>query len=225
MTISRHRSEPASAPIHLEPQLDHLVYATPDLATTVARFEQETGVLPAPGGRHLGRGTRNHLVGLGPRCYLEIIGPDLENPVAAGVGLPFGLDALTAASLLTWAVRSHDIDAAAGVSAEAGADLGPALPMSRRTPAGHELHWRLASTVPLPFDGITPFLIDWGSTRHPASDPEVPRLGLLQFGVTHPEVVAVQRVFDALGIRVDLGAGATGLRAVLQTPKGQVLLD
>jgi hypothetical protein len=45
--------------------LDHLVLATPDLAATVAHFTERTGVEPAPGGAHVGLGTRNHLVSLG----------------------------------------------------------------------------------------------------------------------------------------------------------------
>ncbi|MET3804891.1 hypothetical protein ABIB25_001887 [Nakamurella sp. UYEF19] len=209
----------------IEPRLDHLVYATPDLASTVALFQEDTGVSPAAGGRHLGRGTRNYLVGLGPRRYLEIIGPDLENPVAPEVGIPFGIRQLVAPALVTWAVRPDDIEVAAEASKKAGADFGRARPMSRRTPAGDLLTWRLASTVPLPLDGVVPFLIDWGTTRHPASDAGIPQLGLLEFALTHPETAAVQAVLDALDVRVALRQGAVGLRAVLETPRGQLVLD
>lgn len=145
--------------------LDHLVYAVPDLAAAVPAFTAATGVEPAPGGRHLGRGTRNYLVGLGPTAYLEIIGPDLEHPADAGVQVPFGLDALTTPRLVTWAVHPVDITTAVAAAAAAGADLGPILPMSRRTPAGDLLEWRLTAPDLAPFDGVTPFLIDWGTPR------------------------------------------------------------
>jgi hypothetical protein len=47
--------------------IDHLVYATPDLASAVADIESRFGVAPTPGGAHLGLGTFNALLGLGPR--------------------------------------------------------------------------------------------------------------------------------------------------------------
>jgi hypothetical protein len=208
----------------IEPSLDHLVYAVPDLAAAVDDFQSRTGLLPAPGGRHLGLGTRNFLVGLGPTSYLEIIGPDLEHPVAVGTSMPFGLEQLIEPRLLTWAVHPPDIDLAGRASAAAGADLGPPAAMSRLTPSGQLLEWELASVVPLPFGGVTPFLIDWGRTVHPASDPAMPRAVLLEFAGSHPDPAAVRTVLDALGVSLPIRVGPTGLSAVLQTDRGQVQL-
>lgn len=204
----------------VEPSLDHLVYATPDLDATVREFTAATGVEPAEGGRHLGRGTRNVLVGFGASGYLEIIGPDPEHPASP---MLFGLDGLDRPRLVTWAVHPPDIAAAAAASAAAGADPGPIASMSRRTPAGEVLEWRLAAPDPDPFDGVAPFLIDWGATEHPAA--ALPRLGLRGLRATHPDPAAVTAVLDALGLRLDVAAGPPGLAAVLDTPRGPVVLS
>ena len=206
----------------VEPLLDHLVYAVPDLAAAVDRWHEQTGLLPAAGGRHLGLGTRNYLVRLGPTAYLEIIGIDVEHPPGPGAPVPFGVDRIDAPQLLTWAVHPPDIDEALAAYAGAGAELGPARAMSRRTPSGEVLQWRLATTVPLPFGGVVPFLIDWGSATHPASDPALPTAHLVALSAAHPDPPAVQRVLSAAGLALDVTAGPVGLVATLDTPRGLV---
>jgi hypothetical protein len=208
-----------------DPLLDHLVYAVPDLEAAEARFTTAAGIIPAQGGRHLGRGTRNLLVGLTSTSYLEIIGPDLEHPADPDATVPFGIDTLTAPRLVTWAVHPPDIEAAAAASAAAGADLGGIWPLSRRTPDGTLLEWRLASPYPAPFAGVTPFLIDWGTTAHPASAPDLPAVALRGLRATHPDPDAVTRVLDAIGVRLTVAPGQPGLAAVIDTPRGPVVLS
>ena len=81
--------------------IDHLVYATPDLAAAVADIEERFGVAPTPGGAHVGLGTFNALLGLGGRTYLEIVGPDPAQPEPVNPR-PFGIDDLTEPSLVAW---------------------------------------------------------------------------------------------------------------------------
>ncbi len=206
----------------VEPSLDHLVYAVPDLDAAARAFAAATGVEPAQGGRHLGRGTRNVLVGFGDTSYLEIIGPDPDHPADPGAPVPFGVAASSRARLVTWAVHPADIAAAAAASAAAGADLGEIGPMSRRTPAGELLEWRLAAAHPGPLDGVVPFLIDWGATPHPAR--ALPRLTLRGLRADHPDPDAVTAVLDAVGVRLAVDAGPPGLAALLDGPGGRVVL-
>lgn len=208
-----------------DPALDHLVHAVPDLAEARAAFETATGVVPAEGGRHPGRGTRNLLVGLGATSYLEIIGPDPERPADPGVTVPFGLDELTAPRLVTWAVHPDHPDTAAAASAAAGADHGPLRPMSRHTPDGVLLAWRLATVHPAPFDGVVPFLIDWGATPHPATAPGLPALSLRGLRATHPDPGGVGAVLDAVGVRLAVEQGPPGLAALIEGPHGLLVLS
>ena len=207
----------------VEPTLDHLVYAVADLESAIAAFTALTGVTPAVGGRHLGKGTRNYLVGLGPTAYLEIIGPDPEHPAEPGVPSPFGADQVVGSKLLTWSIHPEDPDRMVEQARNAGADLGELVSMSRKTESGDVLSWRLASVLPLPADGVVPFIIDWGSTPHPAASG-LPQLELVSLTATHPEAADVARIVEAMHLTLSLTTGTAGLQVVLGTPNGRVTL-
>ena len=201
---------------------DHLVYATPDLEATVAALAAATGVRAAPGGRHEGLGTRNALVGLsGTGGYLEVVGPDPDdagpNPVTV-----FGIDSLTRPQLVTWAARVDGIDDAVGQARAAGYDAGEVLAMTRRRPDGVELAWRLC----LPtggFDGIVPFLIDWGDTPHPSVG--LPALHLSEWRAEHPAPHEVGAALAAVDAKLDLTPSAEArLYAVVEGPAGRYRL-
>ncbi|MEV6832797.1 VOC family protein [Amycolatopsis sp. NPDC051102] len=198
--------------------LDHLVYAGPDLAEAVARVTALTGVTPAPGGRHVGLGTANHLADLGAGMYLEVIGPDPEQP-APGVPRPFGIDELTEPALVAWAVRTPDIDATIAADRTHGFDPGDATEMSRETGDGETLRWRL--TPPSAPGTLHPFLIDWGATPHPTTRG-LPSIPLLMVTATHPDPASVHAATDALGLEFLVRrANKAGLTAALRTPDGR----
>lgn len=208
----------------VEVELDHLVLATPTLSATVEDFHARTGVRPHPGGRHLGVGTRNYLVGLGSGHYLEIVGPDEERAADRPAVMPFGIDELTGSRLATWSVRQSDLDAATRAALSAGADLGPVRSMTRRAHDGTVLQWRVAYPVPAPFDGVVPFVIDWGSSPHPAAAAELPQVRLVEVRGSHPQPAAVRRVLEALRVGLRLTEGPAGLEADVETPRGLITL-
>src|SRR5262245_8798861 len=85
--------------------VDHLVYATPDLKASIDALEKRLGVRATPGGQHPGRGTRNALIALSSTSYIEIIGPDPEQP-KPDLPRQFGIDTLAEGRLVTWAAKS-----------------------------------------------------------------------------------------------------------------------
>ncbi|MFE0381894.1 VOC family protein [Streptomyces inhibens] len=210
--------------------LDHLVYATPDLERTVAEVAELTGVRPVRGGSHPGRGTRNHLLGLGGGAYFEIIGPDPEQPAPDGPRW-FGIDALTGPRLVTWAVRVTGIAGRVAAARARGYDPGDPVAMARRTPDGGRIAWRLTppgageGLGPLSPVSLAPFLLDWGATPHP-SGSGLPVLPLVSLGATHPDPGAARAEWAALGVRWPgepvAGGPAAQLTAVLEGRHGRV---
>ncbi|MDQ1082101.1 MULTISPECIES: VOC family protein [Microbacterium] len=189
--------------------LDHVVIAGPDLADLVEWFADRTGVVAAPGGAHP-TGTANALVALtvdgrrGPQ-YVELIGPD---PARAEAALPrtFGIDALSVPVVQAYAVHPHDIDATVATARAAGYDPGDVQPLSRRTPAGTLLEWRLTRGEHQRLD--VPFLIDWGTTPQPGVS-DIPSIELVSFVRTEPDPEPLRATSSALG----LGDGVAEVRS------------
>ena len=204
-------------------ELDHLVYATPDVDATVADLEEKLGVRAATGGRHVGRGTRNALIGLSEFSYFEIIGADPTQPDAPRP-LWFGIDTLSAPRLVTWAIQLGDVERVMGDAARAGVILGTLAHGSRQSADGSTLRWRLTNPDVMLDDGLVPFLIDWGSSRHPAAS--APRgVTLRSLRGEHPEPDRVSRHLAAVGASLPVvRAARPALVAVLVGRRGEVEL-
>jgi hypothetical protein len=203
--------------------LDHLVFATPDLAGTVADFTRRTGVAPAPGGAHVGFGTRNYLVSLGGSSYLEIVGPDPEQPRPSGAR-PFDVDELASARTVTWAISPPDLDAAVATARARGYDPGRVHPMSRRRPDGTLLEWRLTDGDTAHPSGLVPFLIDWGSTLHPSASG-LPVTPLLELRASAPDPDEIRPLLSAVDAELALTEGPVGLTFTVDTPRGPVTFE
>lgn len=204
-------------------KVDHLVYATPNLAAGIEQVERLLGVKAIPGGQHPGGGTRNALIGLGDGIYLEIIGPDLSQP-KPDRARRFGIDELRAPRLVTWASKGTDLEGIVKDAKSHGLDLGQVQFGSRRRPDGVLLAWRLTVSLELSAGGIIPFFIDWGETPHPAST--LPKgCTIVALRAEHPDANRVQAGLSALGLnlRVDKGSAPT-LIASIRTPHGDVEL-
>ncbi|HLI13934.1 MAG TPA: VOC family protein [Alphaproteobacteria bacterium] len=202
--------------------IDHLIWACPDLAAGSAILEGLIGTTPAAGGSHPGGGTRNALIGLGKRCYLEIIAPD---PAQDPAGTPAEwMGRLARPGLVSWALAACDLGALAARLAVLSIHTKGVVAMSRRNPDGTLLRWEVLRLAGHAFGPVVPFFIDWLETPHPAA--ALPAAGALRrLEIRHPQAEALRRLFVALSLDVPVASGTLpALAAVLETPRGKVPL-
>lgn len=204
---------------------DHLLFGIADLDKGIAWVERATGVKAVIGGSHPGVGTRNALVALGDRRYLEIIAPD---PAQTTYASQFDVRKLAEPRLITWAAATTDIAALAAKARDAGQQTFGPRDGSRARPDGKLLKWRsLGVQSKLGVDGVEPipFFIEWAADSvHPSQDsPQGCRL--LSMELEHPDPAAVRKMLGNLGIAIEVKQAASGrLKAMLDTPKGKVTL-
>ncbi|ALC04707.1 hypothetical protein CDES_01135 [Corynebacterium deserti GIMN1.010] len=191
--------------------IDHIVIAATDLNDLVTRFTQLTGVEPIPGGRH-DFGTANALVPMSTPegSYLELIGPDPEADAVTEDNFAIASTSTKNPRVAGWCIRPEDLGKLAqqrGTRTEA---------MSRHTPEGTTLSWRLI----VPERGVdyapVPFAIDWEDSPHPSKIAE-PKAGIHSLKVQGAESFEVE-------FPVEFAEGEPYLELVLDTPKGQVNL-
>ncbi len=200
--------------------LDHLLWAVPDLDAGTAAMAALTSVEPARGGSHPGFGTRNSLLSLGD-AYLEIIAPDPAQPPG-----PWSepIVALPRPGLQTFAVRTRDLPALAAAATGAGLAVAEPVAMSRTRPDGTRLAWTILTLAHPIYGRAVPFAIDWQDSPHP-SGTTPGGCALRDFAVLHPDPGPLRAIYAALGVAVPVrGATVPGFTALLDTPRGEVVL-
>ncbi len=202
-------------------RVDHLILGVSDLQEGIQAVEKQTGVRPVRGGRHPGGGTRNALISLGERHYLEILAPDPEQEPG---DRSLELKALKAPKLIGWAASSRAIEAEAERLRAAGHSVQGPSAGSRERPDGGLLKWRTVSIADAPSD-LVPFVIQWHpDSVHPSEDsPQGCRLKTLI--LRHPKPSLVGPILKDMDLRVSLSHGfEEGLEAYIETPKGSFKL-
>jgi hypothetical protein len=185
--------------------IDHLMWGAPDLAQGMAEAQKLFGVEPAAGGAHPGLGTRNALLGLGDRVYLEIIAPDPDQNLHGTLGER--LQKLDRCALVTWAVGCGNLSRLAENSVALGMSVRGPVRTQRRTPSDDVLEWELLFLGGHEFPSLIPFFIDWLDTPHPAT--RNPSGGqFLELVLRSPRHVELAAVVKDLGIAVRVEAAA-----------------
>jgi hypothetical protein len=203
-------------------ELDHLLWASPDLDRGTRLFEELTGVVPARGGSHPGFGTRNSLVSLGSGSYFEIISPDPEQSLDDNRG--GRIAAMPRPGLLTFALRAADLGMVRRAAEASGLSVDNPIAMSRTRPDGVKLAWSVLYPRDPALGEAVPLVIDWGNSPHPSgTTPSGCRLH--SFAALQPDPEPLRRVYGALGVPVDVKRAPTpAFFAVLDTPRGEVVL-
>lgn len=202
--------------------IDHLVWAAPDLEGGKRAIAALTGAEATDGGVHPGGGTKNALLSLGERCYLEIIAPD---PRQDARGTPAEwIGKLEAPGLATWTVRAKGLAALLPTLAKLSIRNTGVLAMSRKTPEGNLLSWEVLRLVGHGLGPAVPFFIDWLASAHPCERlAQQCRFEALE--IAHPRAEALRRLFEALELEARVVAGKdVSLSAKLTGPKGSVTL-
>jgi hypothetical protein len=202
--------------------LDHIILGCNDLDRGIELVHESTGVRAAIGGVHPGRGTRNALLSLGERRYLEIIAPD---PAQHEIAHFPQIREMTEPRLIGWAVHPPDIAATAKQLREnkiafQGPDDG-----SRKRPDGSMLTWK---TVNLADDrhGLLPFFIEWSADSvHPSKDaPARCRLEYFEILSADPDELTATLKRIGLGFPVQRSDKAR-LHALISGPMGDLKLS
>jgi len=200
--------------------LDHILLGCTDLTTGIDFVEKRTGVRAVFGGVHPGRGTRNALLSLGEKHYLEIIAPD---PLQSDAPDRYDLAKLIEPRLVGWAAHPGDLDQFATRLRDAGLAFDGPNPGSRKRPDGRLLQWK---TLNLKDNrgGLLPFFIEWSAdTVHPSADaPSGCKID--HFSLATPADSELRRISVTLGLGVSVSyAEQPQVRARIEGPGGKVL--
>jgi hypothetical protein len=204
--------------------LDHILLGSSDLDRGIGFLEERTGVRAAIGGVHPGRGTRNALLSLGGRRYLEIIAPDPAQDQVPDFAAPLAnmLKALTTPRLVGWAAHPGDVEALARKLRESGIAIDGPRAGSRARPDGQVLKWKTVSLHD-DHDGVLPFFIEWDTgSAHPSTDAPA-GCRLESFMIADPDPAGLRKSCEQLGLDVPIErAEKPELRARIIGPKGKV---
>jgi len=207
----------------LTESVDHLIVTAPDLETGSRWVRDLLGVSPVPGGQHPHWGTHNALLGLGENTYLEVLAPDPSLPAPERGRWLHDL-CQRGPGLATWAMQTTDIATDAQRIKDLGIPLGAIQSGSREQADGTMLSWQLTDPYALPYSGVFPFLIDWGTTPHPGTRlAQVATLASIE--LVHPAAITLRDHFHHLKLEGEIFRGKQAtMTAIVNRNKQQIVI-
>jgi len=204
--------------------LDHIVYAVPNLEAAVEAFEKMSGVRPMIGGRHLTKGTKNAVVNLGNRAYLEIIAIDEDNENVTS-NRWMGVDLINKPKVTRWSLKSENLQEDSQVLSNYRSEMGVISGGQRQTTSGDLLSWEMILPLASPEVELVPFMTDWSSSSvHPTeSMPDICRF--LGFEFEHIEPKSLSKTMNELGLDLAIKKSENiSIKVKIDTPNGIITI-
>ena len=202
--------------------IDHLVYSVPNLEKAIIDFENLTGIRPTFGGYHTTRGTKNAVVNLENKCYLEILAIDEENK---NVSAPrwMGVDFIDNAQMTRFALKSDDLRNDSVILQKYNPQMGEINGGQRKTSNGKMLTWEMILPLAAPAVDIVPFMTDWRKSEVHPTDSMTEECTFIGFKFTHPNPEIIIAVLNGLGMNAEVSKGEkVEIKAIINSPKGIV---
>ena len=206
-------------------ELDHIVWAVPDLDESMDIFYQKTGITPQFGGYHDSQGTKNALVRLGPKSYLELLAPDHKSSISKNRWM--GIDLLTVPRITRIAFSTTYIKEKASILNAYNPNLGLITDGHRKTPSGMTINWKMTVPYHSTLIDLAPFFIDWSrSSMHPCQSLTEQPIEIKRIKMTSQHAQNLQKLYSDLDIKGDhIHTGAEEIMIELSTPKGIVTIS
>jgi hypothetical protein len=202
--------------------LDHIIIGIDSLERGMQLLADATGIMPVLGGVHPGRGTRNALLSLGERRYIELMAPD---PAQAGASPQVAmLRTLHTLTPIGWAIHVSNADSGRTVWLASHLSPGTPSPGSRMRPDGRLLRWRTLDPFGIA-SPVLPFAIEWDSASvHPSAD--APRgCSLTDLRIVSPRAGAIRDALQRARIAVEVDRGESdAIQVALACPRGRINL-
>jgi len=202
----------------MQRKIDHIVYCVPNLEKAIIELENKLGVKTAIGGRHLTQGTKNALINLGDKCYLEILAIDEDNKDIT-TDRWMGIDLLQGSKITRWALKAMDIKEDATHLNQYNTNMGQVTGGSRKMTNGKTLTWQIAMPLSSPEVEIVPFITDWSDSDAHPTDSLDHDCRLLELRLSHPNPMDIQNLFNQMNIGLTITKSQTAtIELIVQTP-------
>jgi len=205
-------------------KLDHLVYCVTNLDETVQQLYDEIGVQAVIGGRHLNHGTKNALINLGDKAYLELLAIDTENKHHSGSRW-MGIDLISEPKITRWAIHSDNLHRDSEILKQYNEQMGDIIGGEREKENGEVLRWEMIKPLSSPEVDILPFMIDWSASESHPTDGKVETCSLeaLHFydQVGQKKLATMLEIFGEMQIQT---AQEIAIKATIKGPLGSLTI-